>query len=264
MFKAFRARMRRIKDQLALLEQLRAPLEELPGGQHQWIQDSMDWFVEQFGRDVLRRPIALPSTFIPAGYDGSEAAARELFEQVREWMGVPAGQLAVRFDLDDLDPGLVRTRPRPELAGATRLRFGLWVPGKNGNTVYSSARLLGEPTVLVANFAHEIGHELLVGARRISSARPDQESLTDLLAVFQGFGIFLANASFGQLPGGERNATMAMFYLRERALSDALAYYAFRQDVQEVPPWEDELDWPVRIGLVARLEKLQDAAQPGK
>lgn len=256
--------MRGLKDQVALLEQLKAPLEDLPGGQDQWIQDSMDWFIEQFGRDVLTRPIVLPSTFIPAGYDASEAAARQLFEQVRRRMGVPANRLVVRFDLDALDPGLVRTRPKPALAGATRMRFGLWVPGKERNTVYSSARLLGEPSVLVANFAHEIGHELLVGAGRIRADRPDHESLTDLLAVFQGFGIFLANASFGRLPGGERNATMALFYLRERALTEALAYYTFLRGSTEIPPWEDELDWPVRIGLTARLRELQDAAQLGK
>jgi hypothetical protein len=256
--------MRRIKDQLALLEQLRVPLEELPGGQDQWIRDSMEWFVEQFGSDVFNRPIVRPSVFVPAGYDGSQAAARRLFEKVRERMGVPPGRIVVRFDLDDLDPGLIRTRAHRELAGATRLRFGLWVPGRNRNIVYTSARLLGEPSVLVANFAHEIGHELLIGGGRIKADRPDQESLTDLLAVFQGFGIFVANASFGRLPGGERNATMAMFYLRERALTDALAYYAFLRGTRGVPPWEDELDRPVRSGLVARLKQLQDAAQPGK
>jgi hypothetical protein len=260
MFKALRARMRRIKDQLALLEQLRVPLEELPGGQEQWIQNSMEWFIDEFGVDVFTRPIVRPSTFVPVGYDGSEAAARRLFEKVRERMGVPPGRLVVRFDLDDLDPGLIRTRAQRELAGATRLRFGLWVPGRNRNTVYTSARLLGEPSVLVANFAHEIGHELLIGAGRITADRPDHESLTDLLAVFQGFGIFLANASFGRLPGAERNATMAMFYLRERALTDALAYYAFLRGTRGVPPWEDELDRPVRSGLVARLKQLQDAA----
>ncbi|GAA3549516.1 hypothetical protein [Kribbella ginsengisoli] len=256
--------MRRIKDQLALLEQLRVPLEELPGGQDEWIEDSMEWFVEQFGSDVFNRPIVRPSVFIPAGYDGSRAAAYRLFEKVRERMGVPAGRLVVRFDLDDIDPAAIRTRAQRELAGATRLRFGLWVPGRNRNTIFTSARLLGEPSVLVANFAHEIGHELLIGEGRIAADRPDQESLTDLLAVFQGFGIFLANASFGRLPGGDRNATMAMFYLRERALTDALAYYAFRRGTRGLPPWQDELDRPVRSGLVIRLKQLQDAAQPGK
>jgi len=264
MFNAFRAWMGRIKDQSVLLERLKAPLEELPGGQDQWIRDSMDWFIDEFGRDVLTRPIVLPSAFVPAGYDGSEAAGRDLFERVREWMGAPPGRLVVRFDLDDLDPALVRTRAMPELAGATRLRFGLWVPGNDRNTVYTSARLLGEPSVLVANFAHEIGHELLIGSGRISGKRPDQESLTDLLVVFQGFGIFIANASFGRLPGGERNARMAMFYLRERALTDALAYYTFLRDASAIPPWEDELDWPVRLGMAARLQQLRQAAQPGK
>jgi hypothetical protein len=256
--------MRRIKGRLALLEQLRVPLEELPGGQEQWIQDSTEWLIEQFGSDVFNRPIVRPSAFVPAGYDGSEAAARRLFEKVRERMGVPPGRLVVRFDLDDFDPGMIRTKAHRELAGATRLRLGLWVPGRNRNTVFVSRRLLAEPSVLVANFAHEIGHELLIGAGRITSDRPGQESLTDLLAVFQGFGIFIANASFGRLPGGDRNATMAMFYLRERALTDALAYYAFRRGTRGVPPWEDELDRPVRSGLIARLKQLQDAAQPGK
>jgi hypothetical protein len=247
-----------------MFEAFRVPLQDLPGGQEQWIRGSMEWLVEQFGSEVLNRPIVRPSVFIPAGYDGSEAAGRRLFEKVRERMGVPPGRLVPRFDLDDIDPGAIKTRTQRELAGATRLRFGLWVPGRNRNTVYTSRRLLGEPSVLVANFAHEIGHELLIGEGRITADRPDQESLTDLLAVFQGFGIFVANASFGQLPGGGRNATMAMFYLRERALTDALAYYAFLRGTRGVPPWEDELDRPVRSGLVTRLKQLQDAAQPGK
>ncbi len=49
--------MRRLKAQAALIERLKAPLEELPGGQDQWIRDSMDWLIDQFGRDVLTRSI---------------------------------------------------------------------------------------------------------------------------------------------------------------------------------------------------------------
>lgn len=264
MVNVFRAWFRQVKDQAAVLEQLKAPLEELPGGQDQWIQGSMDWFVEQFGREVLERPIVLPSEFVPAEYDGSEAAARALFEQVRERMGVPPGRLVLRFDLDAVDGQLYRGRQAPQVAGATRMRFGSWLPGKEYNTVFISGRLLAEPSVLVANFAHEIGHEVLLGSGRISVSRPDQESLTDLLVVFHGFGIFIANASFGRPPGGTNNLRMGMFYLRERALTDALAYYAFWQGASSMPPWEDELDGPVRAGLAARLHKLEEAAQPGK
>ena len=137
MVNLFRAWFSRVKDQAAVLEQLKAPLEELPGGQDQWIQDSMDWFVEQFGRDVLERPIVLPSEFVPAEYDGSEVAARALFEQVRERMGVPPGRLVVRFDLDgaEAEISVYRTpgpaaRPRGLIRAARKTRpksSGWWM-----------------------------------------------------------------------------------------------------------------------------------------
>lgn len=37
----------------------------------------MDWLVSEFGREVLLRPIVVPSELIPARYDGGVAAAEE-------------------------------------------------------------------------------------------------------------------------------------------------------------------------------------------
>ena len=267
MFKALKAKVARLRNEVTLVEGLKAPVQELPGGQQQWIEESTARLVEQFGSEPLHAPIVLPSTFIPAGYDGSEAAARALFIQICDRMDAATERLELSFDLDDLQAEIDRARGRPKAVlqpGVTRMRFGIWARGDGRNFISLSAKLLGEPAVLVAILAHEIGHELLIGAGRISSDQPDQESLTDLLAVFHGFGIFLANASFGPVPGGTRRQRVGLLYLRERALSDALAYYAFLREESTVPPWEEELDWPVRIPMVGQLSKLKEAAQAGK
>lgn len=87
--------------------------------------------------------------------------------------------------------------------------------------------LLTDPGALVATFAHELGHYLLSTTRRSFPGGEDvHELLTDLTAVFMGFGIFLANSardySAQQLDGGHMWQTRRQGYLSERALVTAL------------------------------------------
>jgi hypothetical protein len=107
---------------------------------------------------------------------------------------------------------------------------------------------MADPVALVAVFAHEAGHELLLGARRVEVTRPDQEPLTDLLTVFYGLGIFTANASFEvrRHPSGRGKQPLARGYLREDALAEAMAYYA-RLRGERHPAWRKHLDRPVRV-----------------
>ena len=88
-----------------LRAELKAPRERLPGGRRRWIRSSMNWLVDEFGRDVLLRPIVLPDELIPAGYDGSLAAAEELCARVAERMDLPP---AVRAELRARGDGVRR------------------------------------------------------------------------------------------------------------------------------------------------------------
>jgi hypothetical protein len=47
---------------------------------------------------------------------------------------------------------------------------------------------------LVGTMAHELSHLRLMGERRVIGDEFDNELLTDLTAVFHGFGIFLGNS----------------------------------------------------------------------
>lgn len=57
--------------------------------------------------------------------------------------------------------------------------------------------LLQRPDRLIATFAHELAHYLLATAAEPPPCESDEiEFLTDLAAVYLGFGVFLANTRF--------------------------------------------------------------------
>ncbi|WP_350281429.1 hypothetical protein [Kribbella sp. HUAS MG21] len=233
-----------------LRSQLKAPRERLPGGSRRWIRASTDWLVAEFGRDVVLRPIALPTDIIPAGYDGSEAAATELCARVDERMGLKPGQCELSFELNGVR--------RPVSGLVVKEPHGRWVRGNGRNQIHLAPALTADPVALAAIYAHEVGHELLLGGGRISLARrPDHEPLTDLLTVFYGLGIFTANAAYEHRPrpNGRGKQPLARGYLRESALAEALAYYAKLRGERQ-PDWARHLDPPVRRGMNNHLAVL--------
>ncbi|WP_133783031.1 hypothetical protein [Kribbella sp. VKM Ac-2571] len=233
-----------------LRSQLKAPRERLPGGSRRWIRTSMDWLVAEFGREVLLRPIALPADLIPAGYDGSVAAATELCDRVAERMDLRPGQCGLSFELNGVR--------RSVNSMVVKEQSGRWIRGNGGNQIQLAPALTADPVALIAIYAHEAGHELLLGSGRISLARrPDHESLTDLITVFYGLGIFTANAAYERRPrpNGRGKQPLARGYLREAALAEALAHYAKLRGERH-PEWDRYLDPPVRRGLHNQLAIL--------
>ena len=234
--------------------ELKAPRERLPGGRRRWIRSSMDWLIAEFGRDVLLRPIVLPSDLVLSGYDGSIAAAEQLCERVADRMGLRPGQCGLSFELNGdgiRRPAYRRSASALKSSSVVKEPSGRWVRGADGNQIHLAPALAADPVALIAIYAHEVGHELLLGSGRISSARrPDHEPLTDLLTVFYGLGIFTANAAYERRPrpNGRGKQPLARGYLREAALADALAYYALLRGERR-PDWDRFLDPPVRRGM---------------
>ncbi len=233
-----------------LRSQLKAPRERLPGGSRRWIRTSMDWLVAEFGRDVLLRPIAVPGDLIPNGYDGSLAAATELCGRVDNRMDLRPGQCGLSFELNGVR--------RSVSSMVVKEQSGRWIRGNGSNEIQLAPALTADPVALIAIYAHEVGHELLLGSGRISLARrPDHEPLTDLITVFYGLGIFTANAAYERRPrpNGRGKQPLARGYLREAALSEALAHYAKLRGERH-PEWDRYLDPPVRRGLHNQLAIL--------
>ncbi len=98
--------------------------------------------------------------------------------------------------------------------------------------------LVRQPTVLIGTFAHELGHHLL----RSGTATPppiegedEEEFLTDLAAIYLGFGVFLANQAFSFEQHGDafsqgwRSARRG--YLPERDLVFGIAIFHAVKDL---------------------------------
>jgi hypothetical protein len=112
--------------------------------------------------------------------------------------------------------------------------------GIDGNRVqitYTTAQLQ-RPDRLIATFTHELAHYLLATATRPPPCDDDEiEFLTDLAAVYLGFGVFLANTRFefeaiddGPMQGWRwQNAG----YLPEADLIFALALFLRAKDLDE-------------------------------
>src|SRR5215217_3770959 len=72
-----------------------------------------------------------------------------------------------------------------------------------------------------------------------------------------GLGIFTANAAYERRPrpNGRGTQPLARGYLRETALAEALAYYAWLRDERH-PEWDRHLDPPVRRVMRNHLNVL--------
>ncbi|MFF0264496.1 hypothetical protein [Kribbella sp. NPDC004536] len=321
-------------------ELLYGPKVLLPGGPEQWIEDSLDWLVGRFGVEPMRRRPVLPSAFVPAGYDGSERAARELCLKVCAWMEIPDDRIRFSFRMEDvraaarsaavhrlhaehrellaisglqatMTPAEVRALAAagygPEIAvlsdrelaaevkRSTAIRHetdparrtalvqqaetiwskpagsgsrAAWLDlrggGQEGTAVLLAAMTRADPAAVVAATAHELGHEVLWGYHLMERGRPDAEAMTDLFAVFHGFGIFLANQAVERVPG-RRSMRQSLGYLGERGASDALAAYCFRRHLlwpeTLFPVMPAELDRTVRIRTFARLAAMVKNAE---
>jgi len=222
-----------------------APVTDEQGA---WVEKSVDWCLHEFGDDVLRYGTALPIDVLPRAYDASSDQVRELVETIADVMSVQC---------DDIEVEFFRTPPetaRKKHAVGTYQQRG-------GQAVISLDRAeVGDPHLITAIIAHELGHVRLLGEQRIDPARADMEPLTDLATVVFGLGVFTTNGAMTftktvrgwsalplgditerELLGSGHGPYSRYGYLDEKVLAHALAYLSFRRG-EHTPAWRASLE----------------------
>jgi hypothetical protein len=210
-----------------------------------WIEESLDWLVEEFGGEILRRPIVLPeASFFPAGYSGSEDDVRAVFAKICSMVAVEPERVVLEIEPEEGTELLSVLPVSYQREGAA----GHWQRRDGATVITVQLANAREPLALVATIAHELGHERLLGEARIDRSRRDGEPLTDLFAVFCGFGIFSANAAFEFRNSRGSYRTSRLGYLTEPMYGYALARYAWLRG-EPAPDWARHLDTNPRIYL---------------
>lgn len=165
----------------------------------EWLLAGFKWMLEEFEGIERHRetPLILPTTdFFPDSSLTGHARALELFEQVRSLAALDHQEFRLEAGASSkplkvaTGVGLVHHDDQTPL-GTYRVveDDGAYIP-----VIAYNPSMLDNPSGLVATFAHELSHYVMDGARREPPGGRDMhELMTDLTAVFLGFGIFLAN-----------------------------------------------------------------------
>ena len=203
----------------------------------------------------MEAPVVLPTEeFFPDPWDGSPEAVQLLFRRVCGLMGVRPKAVRLEFFID---------KPLHE---ATGFAAAQWQDGEEAwhKPVVRIERsaLLGRTDDLVGTMAHELAHQRLLAEHRAEADAFDNELLTDLTAVYHGFGVFLANSnnrSTGQLDYWPGTKLYRPEYLSEPMLGYAMAHVAWFRD-EDRPAWARHLGWVRRAVFKQGLRYLQKTA----
>jgi hypothetical protein len=235
----------------------------------EWVDGRFRWLQEQLDQDVLRdvRVILPTPEFFPDPFDNTLEAAKRMLARVAGYMGVDEARFEL-FQYTEGQPaetalghqehsgtaGLYVQDRGPAIAEQQRPRIGV------------ETRQLGDPMLLAATLAHEIGHDILLGRQLVTRETQDHEPLTDLLTVFLGMGIFTANStiqdrgwSSGVMAGW---STKRQGYLDQRTFGYALARFAFERGERK-PGWMRHVRPDVRVAVKQGLGFLAAERESG-
>jgi hypothetical protein len=161
-----------------------------------WHVENFAWLIEEFGPTAFAQTkLVLPTAkyFPTAGEKGHELAIM-IFDQVKAYCGMRDWEVDLVADANPLAENRALS-----LAMIAPQKHAVGTFGVAGNRIQISyvPSLLKQPHRLIATFAHELAHYLLATARSQPPCNDDEmEFLTDLTAVYLGFGVFLANGRF--------------------------------------------------------------------
>jgi len=190
-----------------------------------WLVESFTWLEAETAElfDDNRFPLVTPTAgFFPASGLEGHAKALRLFETVKGLMGLsewPCELESLDEDVDGRVSDIMFVKNTPSSPGGT-----FSSDGKIVNITYNPAQLR-EPVSLIATFAHECSHYFLHGAGLDLPEGIEEELLTDLCAVFFGFGLFHCNSAFAFQRTNDGWSSRRMGYLSGPSFAFALAQH---------------------------------------
>lgn len=162
-----------------------------------WHVENFAWLLRLFGGDGAfeKAQLILPKPgFFPTDGEQGHALALCIFSSVKVHCGMFGWEVLLVPDNNPLSQPMAL---RFDAVAPQRYALGTFDANSDSVQISYSPALLTHPERLIATFAHELGHYLLATRTEALICADDEiECLTDLTAVFMGFGVFLANTRF--------------------------------------------------------------------
>ncbi len=186
-----------------------------------WAEIRMQWLWDQLGGErLLNSQVLLPEDVLARCVPGGgELDLQACFEIVCRQMQVDPQSCEVRVGAFDemLD------------------HVGTWVPREARSLISIRPDQLEEPLSVVATLANQLAHEILLRGERLRQDEPDQDSVIDLLPVFCGCGLFVANTTVEEQRREGAVLLSRQGYLNSGVLGYACALYAWARGETSAP-----------------------------
>jgi len=202
----------------------------------QWIFATYEWALRNFGSDIFYEDTVLVQP-TNERFSDLRAAPEKLVENIFDRVRTFAAMQDWPCELQAQEPdAITHVAPFVHMEGAPRGPAGTFrITAADGQAqpralITYNPDQVRDPGALVATFAHELAHYLAHSCEDDPPGGEDlHEHATDLLAVFQGFGIFLANSAFSfqqfQGAGSQGWSSRRQGYLSQYELVYALALF---------------------------------------
>ncbi len=159
--------------------------------------DSFSWALRNFDTaDFFNKTVLVtPSNaHFPGSEDSAEGMANLILDKVKEYAGMQDWpfHLVDENNMESIPPETKLEVPVRETSGVTTTPVDL---SEKFFVVYNQNQLK-DPEVLISNFAHTLAHYL--SATAVEPPPGGEENwhhVTELLAVFMGFGVMMANSA---------------------------------------------------------------------
>lgn len=209
----------------------------LDEGSTRWLFEAYAWALGNFGSDIFHEDTILVTPtdrHFPGRADSAEEMAVTAFRRVAAY----ANMQTWPCELVPLAPGASLLAP-PSIAASGAPRGPAAIVSLAGETKNLAIAFdpghIRQPHVLIATFAQQLAYHL---GRTATEGPPGGEELrgpaSDLLAVFMGFGLFLANSALTVCRGGCSGcgtSVQSLGYLTEDEFAYALATFCALKNI---------------------------------
>lgn len=196
-----------------------------------WLFDTYQWAISNFNAEVFfdETQLVTPTNdHFPGTHSSVHDAAVQVFEQVKALAGLQ------HWPCEVMDQNSCTTLEAPKvlIEGALRGHKGITptdVPPDQKLVVTYDSTDMSDPEVMIANYAHVLAHYLgSMSKEAPPGGLENWPHITEVLAVFMGFGIMFSNSAL-KFKGGCGSCGSHFVdrenYLSERDITYALAIF---------------------------------------